>query len=124
MSLRPGDVEAALAREIELWEAFRARDRVAIERLVDPLALDVGPSGVKTRAQILGALDHLALADYAIDALQSVDSKRVSIASYRACVEGSYRGVPFRHREIYATSTWLHADGAMRLVHRTESPVD
>lgn len=123
MSLSEGDAALALARERDLWEAYVTRNRDRIETLVDPLALDVGPSGARDRDEVLAMLDDLRVDRYSIEDLVVREVGSTSVATYRATVEGSYRGSPFRHATVIATSVWVHDRGAWRLVHRTETPI-
>jgi hypothetical protein len=122
VSLGEGDVEAALARERGLWEAYRTNDRARLELLIDPLALDVGPRGPRSRDQILGALARVRVDAYTIEEFKVVDFDPVAVVVYRSRIDGAHRGVPFRYREVYVTSVWRLGDGTWRLIHRCESP--
>lgn len=113
-----------ILRERDLWNAFAARDRARLERLIHPDALDVGVSGIKRREDVLEAV---ALMN--ISAVELFDVRRfrpadaVEVVTYRATVDGTYRGTPFDARDVAATSVWLLRDGEWKLVHRTEVPL-
>lgn len=124
MTLREGDAEAALAREVELWEAFRRRDRAAVERLVDPLALDVERRGPLDRDGVLAAIERMTVSAYALSGLRARSASGVEIVTYEARVDGTYAGAPFPARRVAVTSVWEPADGGWRLVHRHESALD
>jgi ketosteroid isomerase-like protein len=121
-ALTEGDRDAALARERELWEAFRARDRARIEALVDPLALDVGPAGALSRDGVVDAVAHMRIDSFAIDVLAVRSRDDVDVVTTRSTVEGTYRGAPFPDASVLATSVWARARDGWRLLHRHESP--
>jgi ketosteroid isomerase-like protein len=117
-----GDPASALARERELWDAYRSGDRERIEALVDPLALDVERSGPLARDAVLAAVARMRIDAYEIADLAVRRVGDVEIVTYRATVAGAYDGRPFDAREVWATSVWSAIDGGWRLVHRHESP--
>lgn len=124
MMLVEGDaaaIERALAREIELWEAYRAKDIAALERLIDPLALDVGPQGVATREKVFEAVMRMEIAGYTFDELHLRSLGDLEIVTYRARVDGTYQGRPFAHATVRASSAWAATGRRWRLVHRQES---
>ena len=118
------DLERAIAREVELWEAFRRRDRAALERLVDPLALDVGPWGALERDAMLAAVARMEIASYEIDDFRLRSAPGVEVVCYRATVDGTYGGAPFVAREVAATSVWSRGGSGWTLVHRHEAQLD
>jgi hypothetical protein len=125
VALVEGDASArgrALARERELWDAYVAVDTDRLERLVDPLALDVGPAGPRTRTDVLAAVATMTIASYEIADLSIAVDGDLEIVTYRATVDGSYRGATFTDREIWAASIWHCGDASARLVHRHETP--
>lgn len=126
VTLAEGDDAAlgrALARETELWVAYANRDAAALERLVDPLALDAGPWGVLTRDEAIAAVARMEISSYAIEGLRVRAAGEAEIVSYRATVEGRYAGAPFPARALVATSVWARSGAGWRLVHRHESPL-
>ncbi len=122
MSLSEGDASPALTRERELWDAYVSRDRERIETLVDPLALDVGPSGSSDRERVIELVSLMQIDSYAIDDVHVLAHGDTEIVSYRATVDGTYRGVPFAARDVLCTSVWVRDGGPWRLAHRHESP--
>lgn len=121
MSLTAGDGAAALARERDLWEAYRSRDRFRLEALILPLALDVGLGGTLDRDTALEVV-----ADLTIDAVEIADlSVRafgdVEVVTYRASTSGTYRGRPLRAPDVVATTVWVRTDAGWRVAHRHES---
>ena len=113
---------SAYEREAALWEAYRAGDRERLEALVHPDALDVGTGGALTRAQVLDTVARMRIDSYTIDDLVARRFGDVEIVTYAATVEGTYRGAPFTHPMVFATSVWALDAGAWRLVHRVECP--
>lgn len=122
MRVSPGDVDAALARELELWEAYRTHDRATLERLIDPLALDVGPGGMRTRDDVLAAVERVVLRGYALEELVVRRYDTLELVAYRATVDGSYDGAPFKHPVVFTASTWMTRDGRAALLMRVEAP--
>jgi hypothetical protein len=115
-------LERALARESALWEAYKNRDIAALERLIDPLALDVGPGGAIGRDCMAGAVLEMEIRAYRLDPISVRVGGRMEILVTLGTVEGTYRGVPFEHTRVISSSTWVETHGGWRLVHRHESP--
>jgi ketosteroid isomerase-like protein len=122
MTLAAGDAVRALARERDLWEAYRSGDRERVEALVDPLALDVGPHGPRTREELVEALGRMEITGYTIEEVTVRSHDTLEIVTYRSTVDGTYRGRPFPARSVVTTSVWLDCGGRWRLLHRHESP--
>ena len=107
MTLEAGDAARAVARERDLWEAYRSGDRERIEALVDPLALDVGPHGQRTRDEVVEAVRRMAIVGYTIDGMTVRSHDSLEIVTYRSEVDGTYRGKPFPARSVVTTSVWF-----------------
>lgn len=112
----------AYAREIGLWEAYRDKDRERLESLIHPDAFDIGPAGPLTRDEVIEAVDRMQIDAFELEAFVERAFGDTSVVTYRATVAGAYAGRPFEHATVYATSVWVRADSAWRLVHRAETP--
>lgn len=119
-----GDARAAIrARELDLWAAFAARDLARIGHLIGPDAIDVGPGGIRSRDDVLGAVSGMHLASYDLFDFQVLPiTDAVEIVTYQSHVEGTYRGKPFAFGDVICSSVWVRHDGAWRLAYRCESP--
>ena len=122
--MSPGDARggAALDRERRLWEAYRSGAREAMERLIDPSALDVGAGGALDREGVISVVSDMRIDGYTIDDVRVRRLGDVEIVTYRSTVEGTYRGAPFPARQVWATTVWARTGRAWRVVHRHESP--
>lgn len=117
------DAERAYDRECALWEAFRASDSVALERLIDERVRDAGPGGVLTRADVLDAVARMSIVGYSIDEFELATFDDVEIVVYRSTVDGLYNGNPFPARLVQCSTVWKRFGDDWRVVHRHESPM-
>ena len=114
--------DEAYAREVGLWEAYRAGGHATLEALIHPEAFDIGPAGPLTRDEVLAAVTRMRIDGYEIDAFVERRFAETSVVPYRATVAGTSADRPFEHATVFATSVWVRDEGVWRLVHRAETP--
>lgn len=115
-------LDAALAREHLLWEAFRRRDTDALEQLIAGDVQDVGAAGVLDRDRIIAAVLRMQIAAYSFREASLRVLGDVEVVTYRSTVDGTYSGKPFTSRDVLNTSVWRRDERGWRLVHRQETP--
>jgi ketosteroid isomerase-like protein len=114
---------AALERERELWEAFRANDSERLAALIHPTALDVGPSGVLERASVLSAVARMEIVGFSIEEFTLRSFEAVEVVTYRSTVDGTYCGKPFPASVVRTTTVWMRHAERWVVIHRHEAPV-
>jgi len=115
-------LDLAVARERRLWDAFQSNDIETLHDLIDPDACDVGPAGVLSRPEVLGAVARMRISSYTLESLTVQALGNVEILTYRSTVDGTYDGRPFPARAVLNTSVWVESALGWRLVHRQETP--
>lgn len=116
-------LELAVARERRLWDAFQSNDVETLRDLIDADACDVGPAGVLSRSEVLGAVAKMHISSYTLESPTLLALGEVEILTYRSTVDGTYDGRPFPARAVLNTSVWVESASGRRLVHRQETPV-
>ena len=124
MAALAGEDEArAIAREHDLWDAYRTRDRARLFELLHTDALDVSPAGALDRNAVVAVITRMEIVRYTLEDFVARAFDDVEVVTYRSTVEGTYAGKPFPAPVVRATTVWWRVADAWMVIHRHEMPV-
>ena len=115
-------ITEALARERELWDAYRAADEDELRRLIDPSALDVGPAGPAHLDAVIAAVRRMRIDFIDISKVHVRAFGSVQVITYCARIDGTYDDSPFDDVDIVASTVWQRQSDGWRVIHRHEVP--
>jgi hypothetical protein len=85
----------AIAKERAVWDAIKAKDFVAFEKMLATDYLEVLPDGVNDRATTLTDVKDLAISDVTFSDWRMIPlDKDAALLIYSATIKGTYKGHP------------------------------
>ena len=103
-----------IARERQVWEAYKHKDAAAVRDLVsdDSYSVEDADGGVITKAQALQNLPDLAIDDYTMENIRVIPiNSSAAVVRYRVKVQGSSHGEPFTPHWSTVSSVWVKRKG-------------
>ena len=120
---QPSVKQTLVAREKEVFEAFKQRNASTFNGYLGNDFLGVDGGGVTRRADQAEAMTDTELKDYSFDDIKLVKAtKNVAILSYKLTQHGTYKGEPIPTK-VYATSVWAKSGDKWLAVLHQETPV-
>ena len=119
---QPSVKQTLVAREKEVFEAFKQRNASTFNGYLADDFLGVDGGGVTHRADQAEAMTDTELKDYSFDDVKLVKAtKNVAILSYKLTQHGTYKGKPIPPK-VYATSVWAKSGDKWLAVLHQETP--
>jgi glyoxylase I family protein len=100
--------DALVAKEREVWEAFKRKDANALKKLLSDDAYEVDDGGrIQTKADQIASLTDLTITDYQMDDIKVIRiDPNAAIIRYRVVIKGSYKGEAFDASPSMASAVW------------------
>jgi hypothetical protein len=117
--------ESLIAKEKEVWEAFKRKDASALKGLLADDAYEVDDEGeISTKAQQIESLNDMNLTRYRMSDLKVVViNKDAAIVRYKVMIEGSYKGEEFVPNWSIASAVWVNRAGKWQNILYQETKI-
>ena len=112
----------AIAKERVVWDALKAKDFVAFEKMLATDYLEVLPDGVNDRAGTLTDVKDLTISDVTFSDWRMIPlDKDAALLLYSATIKGTFKGQPFPEGPYRNTSGWVNRDGKWQAFYYQET---
>lgn len=112
----------AIAKERAVWDALKAKDFVAFEKMLATDYLEVLPDGVNDRAGTLADVKDLAISDVTFSDWRMIPlDKDAALLIYSATIKGTYKGQAFPEGPYRNASGWVNRDGKWQAFYYQET---
>jgi len=106
--------EALIAKEKQVWEAYKRKDAATLRDLLHDTsyAIEDADGEIITKAEALADLPNFTIDDYMMKNVQVIPINRgAAIVRYNVMVKGSSKGKPFTPHWSTASSIWVEHNG-------------
>ena len=119
------EIQALLeVSEHKAWDAYKAKDASAFKPIWDVGYTGIEPSGILTLEQTLTAMKDYDIKDYTLsDFRMNVVDGDVVLLTYRATINGTYKGAPMPATPIIATTLYKKHGSTWTGVFHQETPM-
>jgi hypothetical protein len=112
----------AIAKERAVWDALKAKDFVAFEKMLTTDYLEVLPDGVNDRAGTLTDVKDLEITDVTFSDWRLIPlDKDAALLIYNATIKGTFKGVAFPEGPYRNASGWVNRDGKWQAFYYQET---
>jgi hypothetical protein len=117
--------ESLIAKEKEVWEAFKRKDANALKGLLAEGAYEIDDEGeLSTKAHQISTLADLSLTEYMMEEIKVVPiNKDAAIVRYKVMIKGSYKGKEFDPKWSFASAVWVNRSGNWQNLLYQETPI-
>ena len=114
----------AIAKERAVWDALKAKDFVAFEKMLTTDYLEVLPDGVNDKAGTLTDVKDLEIADLTFSDWRLIPlDKDAALLIYNATIKGKFKGAAFPEGPYRNASGWVNRDGKWQAFYYQETLV-
>ncbi|HVF89232.1 MAG TPA: nuclear transport factor 2 family protein [Blastocatellia bacterium] len=115
--------EMLIAKEREVWEAFRKKDASALNRLLSDDSYEITASGVSTKADQIKTLDEFTIKDFTIEeAKVTMLNSGAAIVRYRLSLTAVSKDGEPKTEVSYSSAVWAIPKGKWQNVSYQETP--
>ncbi|HKO61215.1 MAG TPA: nuclear transport factor 2 family protein [Pyrinomonadaceae bacterium] len=112
----------AIAKERALWDALKAKDHVAFEKLLSTDYIEVLPDGVNDRAGTLTEVKDLEISDVTFSDWRMIPlGNDAALLIYNATIKGKFKGEAFPEGPYRNASGWVNRDGNLQVFYYQET---
>ena len=112
----------AIAKERAVWDALKAKDYVAFEKMLATDYLEVLPDGVNDRAGTLTDVKDLEITDVTFSDWRLIPvDKDAALLIYNATIKGKFKGTAFPEGPYRNASGWVNRDGKWQAFYYQET---
>ena len=117
--------ESLVAKEKEVWEAFKRKDADALKGLLAEDAYEIDDEGeLSTKAHQISSLADLSITEYMMEEIKVVPiNKDAAIVRYKVMAKGSYKGKEFDPHWSRASAVWVNRGGKWQNLLYQETPI-
>lgn len=109
-----GREEMLVAKEKQVWEAFKKKDAALLNELIhdNSYSIEDADGEIVTKAEALADLPNFTIDDYSMKNIQVIPINHgAAIVRYNMMVKGSSKGKPFTPHWSTVSSVWVDNKG-------------
>ena len=123
-SVAPLTEAEAIAKERAVWDALKAKDLVAFERMLSTDYIEVLPDGVNDRAATMTEVKDLEISDVTFADWRMIPlGNDAALLVYNATIKGKFKGQAFPEGPYRNSSGWVNRDGKWQVFYYQETLV-